>query len=604
MLVELSDLTRGARVGKGGQGTIYEVQASFLKRIGWHSAAVLKLYDSYLDPHALEAFDRRSEWAMELPPSVREDLFRAACWPLAAVSDRGKLAGIVMSDERPRHGVSIALPSGKHKEVLLCLEHLLKEDDYTERCFELSSNTRVRAKIAELMAGSLAVLHRHSIVVSDFSHRNVLVRLSEPYAVTLIDCDSMRFQGQSSLKPVETPDWDMPEAWNEPAASRSADAYKLGLAILRMFARKQNVRHLGEAEQHVPTPLRPLLSDALARDPQQRPAAGRWQGSLRDVLGTQLERDFPGPANPGAPKAAMNSPQSYAEGQASPLVGVPAAPVAAPQVTLHLPPIGTGPSLAPSPTMSPFTATSPPPVATRMPPTPFSSPPTVSRNAALVTAGGTRPRRGPRIAAAVILCTVVALYAALHPSSPPQSEASQLASQVASYHLIALGGAGEAGWILSKGGHIWMWDVAQVRLMLTRSTAHPPLFASVYWQGRYAHRHAPARSPARLRSSSRRRVVARAPSAAPTARRSSSVVRGTRSGFQTQSSSPPVESTRSARAPSTAPVQAQAPHPSGGAGGGLGGSAEPSSSGGGGLEGKAESESRHNGGGGLSGAGE
>ncbi|MGA9874343.1 MAG: hypothetical protein WBQ21_00865 [Solirubrobacteraceae bacterium] len=603
MLVELSDLTRGASVGKGGQGTIYEAQASFLKRIGWHSAAVLKVYDSYLGADALDAFDRRSEWAMELPPSVREDLFRAACWPLAAVSDRGKLAGIVMPDERPRHGVSIALPSGKHKEVLLCLEHLLKEDSYTERRFELSSNTRVRAKIAELMAGSLAVLHRHSIVVSDFSHRNVLVRLSDPYAVTLIDCDSMRFQGQLSLKPVETPDWDMPEAWNEPAASRSADAYKLGLAILRLFARKQNVRHLGEAERHVPTPLRALLSDALARDPQQRPAAGRWQSALRDVLGTQLERDFPGPANVGAPKSAAGGAQSHAEAQASPLAGTPAAAFVTPQVTLHLPPIGTGPSPAPSPAMSPFTATSPSPAATATPSTPFSPPPPVSRNAALTTAGGTRPRRGPRIAAAVILCSAVALYAALHSSSPPASQASQLASQVASYHLIALGGAGEAGWIVSKGGHIWMWDAAQARLVLTRSTADPPLFASVYWQGRYAHRHAQTRSPTRVRHSSPRRVVTRAPSAAPKARRSSSVASGTPSGSQAQSSSPPVEATHSAQAPSTRPVKAPAPHPSGGAGG-LGGSAEPSSSGGSGLEGKAESESQRGGGGGLSGSGE
>src|ERR1700722_2754918 len=244
MLVELSDLVRAARVGKGGQGTIYEVRGNFLKQLGWHGAAVMKVYDSYLGSDALASFDRRSDWAMALPPSMREDLFRAACWPLAAVLDGGQLAGIVMPDERPRYGVAIDLPSGKHKDVLLSLEHLLQEDGYTERRFELPSNTRVRAKIAEQMAGSLAVLHRHSVVVSDFSHRNVLVRLSDPYAVTLIDCDSMRFQGQSSLKPVETPDWDMPETWNDPAASRSADAYKLGLAILRLFARKKDARHL------------------------------------------------------------------------------------------------------------------------------------------------------------------------------------------------------------------------------------------------------------------------------------------------------------------------------------------------------------------------
>lgn len=603
MIVKLDELKRGTRVGKGGQGTIYETDRSFF---GWPTPLVLKIYDHYLAAPALAAFDRRTDWAMGLGAAAREELYRAACWPLVAVEDRGMLAGIVMPDERPRHGVRMALPSGLSNDVLMCLEHLLTEDDYIERRFKLASDTRVRATIAERMAGSLAVLHRHAIVVSDFSHRNVLVRVSEPYAVTLIDCDSMRFQGESSLKPVETPDWEIPEEWNEPPLTRAADSYKLGLAVLRLFARKQGVRHLGEAQPHVPTALRPLLTSALGRDPGLRPAAGRWQGSLRDVLGTQLNRDFPGPPSkvtsrePSISAGAVGSARlSQGVGTGPGVVAQSVIPIPATTLAVTAGPTGGG---GPGRLGSQFISTAG---------SKSNQPPVASRVVGTTPApgGGARTRLGvgPAIAVLVIVCTAIVVLAAIGSSGSSRAPAPLAAQQrlaartIAAHHLIPVAGAGEAGWILSKGGHLWTWNYPESRLVPVTELPQSSLYASVHWRGLYAHRHDSGSHSSRARASG------------PPARASSGRPRRVGSGSSSlASSTAPSQSSRSQPASSsTLTVHSRpVPPPSTGGSTGLEGKTEsppPSphgGQGGGGLEGKAETESHSHPGGGLSGAGE
>ena len=587
MIVRLDALALGAEVGSGGQGTVHEIDSS---PVSWPSTAVAKLYNQPLDARALAAFDKRTDWALDLPATAAADLYGAASWPFAAIERQGRLAGIVMPDERPSYQVTMKLPSGSFEDVLMSLEHLLEKDGYTDRRFKLPSDTRIRTTLAERLASSLAILHRHSIVASDLSQSNVLVRLLKPYAVTLIDCDSMNFQGESSLKTVETPNWDIPEHWREPPSSRAADSYKLGLAILRLFARKQTVRELDQAEEHVPKELRPLLLAALARDPSRRPAAGAWQASLRQLVLTDLNRYYPGPgasgqARPGVSAKPSPRPRAKATGHAT----IPSPVIAGTPAGAAAPPFGSPPP-KPTPTLNIATnrqALSASGIGSTFPRAnnpPAPSPPAVPTRA--------ETRRGPAIAVVVIACAAIATLVAVNSGSSktqiPSPPSPQQAAAVVEHHLIPISGAGEAGWILSHGGHLWTWSDVQSRLLPVTRLPQSPLFASVFWRGRYARRHAshPHSTP-RLRPATASRPH----------RRSRATVNATKPSKSSSSE------TRSPTPHVTAPA-ARAPESNRGSAGleGKAESPQAPSGGGGGLEGKGEAEKSSSGG--LSGGGE
>jgi hypothetical protein len=284
MIIELADISLGLRLYEGGQGAVYELDPAFARSLGWQGRVLAKLYRRFQPEPALEAFSDRVRWSAALAPELRCELHAATAWPIAAIAERNHLAGIVMPDERARYGARMTLPSGRTDTVLMSLEHALANDAYLAKCFGLVCDTRIRVAIAEQLSSAVAVLHRHAIVASDISHKNVLVKVAAPTSVTLIDSDSMTFQGESTLTPVETPGWELPEEWSEPPTTRGADAYKLGLAIMRLFARQQFALDLNDVEPLVPAALRQHLRAALACSPSERPAAGLWTAALRDVL--------------------------------------------------------------------------------------------------------------------------------------------------------------------------------------------------------------------------------------------------------------------------------------------------------------------------------
>jgi hypothetical protein len=358
MRIELTQLQLAERepIGDGGQGSIYEVDPPLAAAIGCTEAMVAKLYEQPLPEPALGDFLNRIHWMDSLTAAPRTELERMAAWPRMAIEDRGALAGILMADQRKRYETQIHLPSGQSESLLMSLEHLLNEDRYLEERFAIACDTRVRAAIGERLAAAVAVLHRHGIVASDISHKNVLVSLVEPYAVTLIDCDSMTFQGKSTLDLVETPDWEMPPEWGESATTREADAYKLGLAILRLFARAQGERLLDPVASYVPTALHDLLRRALGAEPRPRPSAGRWQSALRDVLGTPLATDFPGPPRRGrAGRSPRGAPPPSPVPAPSPLpLGVAVAGgIATPMSPVQAPALGRPAPVIPPPPLRP-----------------------------------------------------------------------------------------------------------------------------------------------------------------------------------------------------------------------------------------------------------
>ena len=227
-------------------------------------------------------------------------LERIAAWPLAIIRVGNVAAGIVMRDVSARFAAPFVMPSGRRERVLLTLEHLLGADNYLQmRGLGVRLDTFTRAEVAERICDALAFLHRHAIVASDIAPNNLLVAFgeSDEPEVCFIDCDSMVFCGRQALASVQTGDWEIPVMFGEPPGTRAADAYKLGLVVLRLFARSHDARAPAPHTRYVPTELRGLLARALSDDAVNRPPAGEWQRALRGLLADgHLNERYPGPA--------------------------------------------------------------------------------------------------------------------------------------------------------------------------------------------------------------------------------------------------------------------------------------------------------------------
>jgi hypothetical protein len=156
----------------------------------------------------------------------------------------------------------------------------------------------------------------------------------------------MGFRGRSALTCVQTGDWDLPAAWDERSDTREADSYKLGLVILRLFARAHDARASAPYLRYVPVELRDLLYRSLSGAAAKRPAAGEWQRALQGLLADgRLDERYPGPAPaprgiPAAPRPAAVAPVAAVRPVAVRSAAVTAAPARVRQ--------------APSPALSPL----------------------------------------------------------------------------------------------------------------------------------------------------------------------------------------------------------------------------------------------------------
>lgn len=309
---ELGELTPLGR--SGGQGRVYR-PARVPPRLGG-APMVVKLYRRAPSAAAVDQLAQMIAWSLRLDARQHVRLHEVAAWPVAILTRQGTPAGIAMGDVSGRFEVPFVMPSGREQHVLLSLEHLLGGDDYLRlRGLGVRLDTTTRARVAERIAGALAVLHRHGIAASDIAPNNLLIRfgVAEP-EVCFIDCDSMVFHGRQALAPVETADWQIPAEFSEPANTRAADAYKLGLVILRLFARSHDARLLAPHTPRVPAELRELVARALSPAAANRPPAGEWQRGLGYVLARGgLNERYPGPApvrtaRPATPPRLRESP--------------------------------------------------------------------------------------------------------------------------------------------------------------------------------------------------------------------------------------------------------------------------------------------------------
>ena len=305
-LEDLGELVPVSRVG--GQGRVYRPQ--FVPASLGPDPTVVKLYRRAPPPGAAHVLAEMVAWARSLAPEPRAWLHAITAWPLAVVHSGPRAAGIVMRDVTDRFAVPFEMPSGRRERVLLTLEHLLGTDRYLElRGLGVRLDTTRRAEVAERVSAALAFLHRHGIAASDIAPNNLLLALGGATEVCFIDCDSMAFRGRSALPSVQTGDWEMPAGFDESPDTRAADAYKLGLVILRLFARCHDARAPAPHLRYVPVELRDLLYRSLGEPAVNRPAAGEWQRALRGLLaegGLDQRYPGPGPAPPIRPAAAAS----------------------------------------------------------------------------------------------------------------------------------------------------------------------------------------------------------------------------------------------------------------------------------------------------------
>ena len=280
----------------GGQGRVYRPAAVPAELLP--GPVVVKVYRQPPSVLAAGVLGEMVAWRRSLGVEERARLGRVAAWPLMVVYSGLVPVGIALEDVSDRFAAPFVMPSGRRERVLLALEHLLGEDAYLElRGLGVRLDTEMRARVAERVCGALGHLHRHGIVVSDIAPSNLLVAFSSGGpSVCFIDCDSMVFRGRQALAPVETGDWNMPASFSEPPSTRASDAYKLGLVMLRLFARSHDARAVEPHVRHLPSDLRPLLVRALDADAFNRPATGEWQLALRQALARgDLDVRYPGP---------------------------------------------------------------------------------------------------------------------------------------------------------------------------------------------------------------------------------------------------------------------------------------------------------------------
>jgi hypothetical protein len=294
-LEELGELTPIGR--PGGQGRVYR-PASVPATLG-ATPVVVKIYRRPPSDAAAGRLADMVEWGRSLQPQARRRLHSIAAWPIGIVTRAEISAGITMQDVSGRFEVPFAMPSGRRERVLLSLEHLLGSDDYLQlRGLGVRLDTAMRLGVAERISAALAFLHRHAIVACDIAPNNLLVAFGiDGPAVCFIDCDSMVLHGCQALASVQTADWQIPPDFSGSPRTRAADAYKLGLIVLRLLARSHDARALSPHARHVPAEVRPLLARALGPDPANRPPAGEWQRALREMAHRGgLNQLYPGPA--------------------------------------------------------------------------------------------------------------------------------------------------------------------------------------------------------------------------------------------------------------------------------------------------------------------
>jgi len=390
----------GDSLGDGGQGRIYRVTA-----IGGRppdQPLVYKCYKSQwlaaVDAAALRDLVQFPEL---LDAATRRRLVERTAWPAAAVMADRHAVGLLMPlipDEfrRPLH-----LP-GVGRDEYCQVQHLLNADSYLD-LVRLPVDDRWRLDFLADLADTIALLHRHGLVVGDLSPLNIYPRFGSAPQCFFVDCDAMAANGRSVLPQAQTRGWEAPSG--EATASPHTDAYKFALLATRLFAGDQDTRNPAALTRCSPV-LGTLARDGLG-PPQARPKPSLWALTLRAATPDTLRlrgRVRPagtvmaGTSGTGRPVPAAAAAKPVRAPTPAPTAAAPAAAPAAPAPARPVPaparPSPVMPSPAPSP--APPAPAPAPPAGSRPPPQAGRAGPAVHRwRARRPSLPGSIERRSP-----------------------------------------------------------------------------------------------------------------------------------------------------------------------------------------------------------------
>jgi DNA-binding helix-hairpin-helix protein with protein kinase domain len=146
----------GKRLGKGGEGSVYEVQGK--------PGTVLKIYHKY--------DDERSKKISLMTKLKNERLLKYTAWPSEPVQDEsGKVIGFLMP-----------AATGKEVHLLYSPKNRLNVFDYVSLPFLVHTAANI--------ARAFAVVHDSGQVIGDVNHGNIVVL--KDGTIKLIDCDSFQ----------------------------------------------------------------------------------------------------------------------------------------------------------------------------------------------------------------------------------------------------------------------------------------------------------------------------------------------------------------------------------------------------------------------------
>jgi len=306
--IELSTLSLGSSLGKGGQGQVTAVTNILLNK-QW--PAVLKEYS----PEAKRALQVTAlESIAEFPETLAHQesrwLHDSTAWPVAVVQDQGVACGFLMRAVPPAYYFDFRTQTRGTQRKLADMAFLLNPEAFM-RGAGIAITDHDRLMLLESVAAALSRLHALQITVGDLSPKNLLFSLTPAPSCFLIDCDAVRLRGLTVLDQVETPDWEAPPG--EPRATAATDAFKFGLLAIRLFARDQSSRDATALAAVSPELGR--FARLSQRDSRQRPAPGAWMTALSaaalSISATAASRPAAPRPVPTAPRISVPIPTLY-----------------------------------------------------------------------------------------------------------------------------------------------------------------------------------------------------------------------------------------------------------------------------------------------------
>lgn len=267
--IRLETLDYGPRLGAGARGRVYEVHN--------HPGLVYKQYIS--QPTHEDALAELILMSGVLGKEEKEHLDTRTSWPLARVTENGRVVGCVMRS-LPDDFYVVTLAGQRPAFIsYLCYPRKL-----AWRRIHLPSAAE-RIEICRQVVSLFGFLQRHSLVIGDVSAQNILWTIYSGPRIVLLGCDALRkLGGHSALPEGETPGWEDPLLSSRSPDSDS-DNYKLALVVGRILAEQPHVRpgeHLTLLNDLPPAVARRIREcfAAAAGPAGERPTPELWMDAL------------------------------------------------------------------------------------------------------------------------------------------------------------------------------------------------------------------------------------------------------------------------------------------------------------------------------------